>query len=535
MSYESMDPREFLELTYAHARRHAVSRRGMLAAAAGAGALALGGDALAQTPRRGGILRCGRDQEPDSLDPHKTALAVSEATMRLVHEPLARIDADGNVQPALAASWELTNGNKTIVFKLKEGMTFHDGTPVDAEAVAWTVARHRDPATASPTVFLLGPLEKVEAVDRLTVAYTYRQAFVPLWVGLTLGYCVVLPRRAVEAAGAQFGRNPVGAGPFKFKSWAPDSGIQMERHDGYRAGSVPNIDGIKLVHYPEDATRMAALETGEIDLIYTGSSVPLTSIRRLRGRRGIDILSRPALTLRNMTFNQSMAPLNDVRVRRALSHAIDPARMVALILDGQGKPAYGPLPSTMPGYSPTVEQLAHRYDPARARALLAEAGHATGLRLTAIGNDTPAIRRAAEIAQAQFAEIGVELAVQSMPIGEWSAAARRGQSQIIFDGYTYPDADALYVKFHSTSGINVNFVPKEQSVELDGLLDGERTEFDPAKRRELLKQAQEKIVREAYWIPMFEPLNVAAIGAKVKGAVLHSNADVNISQLWLEG
>jgi peptide/nickel transport system substrate-binding protein len=534
MSLESMHPRDFLALTYAYARRHVLSRRGFLGGAAGAGVAALAGTAQAQAARQGGVLRCGRDQEPDSLDPHKTALAIAEATLRLLHEPLARVDVDGNVVPALAARWELANGNKTIVFELKDGITFHDGTPVDAEAVAWTVARHRDPATASPTVFLLGPLEKVEVVGPRQVAYTYRQPFVPLWVGLTLGYCGILPRRAVEAAGAQYGRGPVGAGPFKFTSWAPDSGIQLARYDGYRAGSVPNVDGVRLVHYPEDATRMAALETGEIDLIYSGSSVPLTGIRRLRARRGIEVLSRPALTLRNMTFNQGQAPLGDLKVRQALNHAIDPTRMVALILDGQGKPAFGPLPSTMPGYAASVEQLAYRYDPARARALLAEAGHGSGLRLTAISNDTPPIRRAAEIAQAQFREVGVELAVQSMPIGEWSVAARRGAAHIIFDGYTYPEADALYVKFHSSSGINVNFVPREQSAELDRMLDASRAEFDPARRRDILREVQEKIVREAYWIPMFEPANVAAFGPKVKGAVLQSNADMNISTLWLE-
>jgi peptide/nickel transport system substrate-binding protein len=534
MSLESMSPRDFLALTYAYARRHALSRRGFLGAAAGAGVVALGGGASAQTPRRGGQLRCGRDQEPDSLDPHKTSLAVAEATMRLVHEPLARTDADGNVRPALAESWELANGNKTIAFKLRDGVTFHDGTPVDAEAVAWTVARHRDRATASPTVFLLGPIESVEAVDRMTVAYTYRQPFVPVWVGLTLGYCGILPRRAVEAGGVQYGRAPVGAGPFKMKSWAADSGIQLERYDGYRAGTAPNIEGIKLVHYPEDATRMAALETGEIDLIYTGSSVPLTGIRRLRGRRGIEVLSRPALTVRTIIFNQRVAPMGDLKVRQALSHAIDPARMVALILDGQGKPAFGPLPSTMPLYAASVEQIAYRYDPARARALLAEAGHGGGLRLSAISNDTPVMRRAAEIAQAQFREVGVELAVQAMPIGEWSVAAQRGQHPVVFGGYSYPDPDILHATFHSTGGLNYGGIAAEANAALDRLVEAQRVEFDPARRRDILKEAQEKIAREAYWVPLFEPMNVAAIGPKVKGAVLQSNADINMASLWLE-
>jgi peptide/nickel transport system substrate-binding protein len=189
----------------------------------------------------------------------------------------------------------------------------------------------------------------------------------------------------------------------------------------------------------------------------------------------------------------------------------------------------------MPGYAASVEQLAYRYDPARARALLAESGHASGLQLSAIGNDTPVMRRAAEITQAQYREVGVELAVQTMPIGEWSVAAQRGQHPVVFGGYSYSDPDILHATFHSTGGLNYGFIPREANADLDRLVEAQRVEFDPARRRDLLKEAQEKIVREAYWVPLFEPNNFAATAAKVKGAVLQANGDVNIARLWLEG
>lgn len=524
MSLEELSPVEFDQLARDHLRRHALSRRSVLFGGAAASTTALLGlPAFAQAPKRGGTFRVGRSEEPDTLDPHKTTLAISSMTMQLVHEPLARRDTNGMVVPALAERWEFSNGNKTVTFFLKPGATFHDGTPADAEAVAYTVARHMSPATASPSAFFLGPIERAEVINPTTVAYHYKEPFVAIWVGLTLGYTAPLSRKAVEALGDQFGRQPIGAGPFRFVSWSPDRGIRFERYNDYKVGPQPNIDAVEFLHYPEDATRLAALETGEINAIYSGQSVPLDAIRRLKGRDDIALIQRPAQMMRALAFNQKLAPTNNPDVRKALCHAIDPQRVVAFALDNNAKVATSPLPSTINGFSEKAGAKGYPFNPDKARAMLAAAGHGSGLQLKMIVNDTPPIRRTAEIIQAQLRDVGVTVTVESMPIGQWAVISKKGEHHLAISTYSYTDADIVFPVFHSTGALNRTF---QDSTALDPLIEKQRVTFDEAERMKILEEIQDKIMADAYWKPIFEPLNFALVDQKVKGAEMNLEGDI---------
>ena len=528
MSLEDLAPKRFLALTEAHLRRHVLSRR---AALAGIAATAIGGGSLhAQTPKRGGMLRVGRDQEPDTLDPHKTSLAVANATMSMIHEPLARRDGDGKVAPGVAEGWEFRDNNATVVFHLRKGVTFHDGSPCDAAACAFTVNRMLDKATASPTVFLLGPIDGVEVIDPLTVAYKFKQPFVPMWVGLTLAYCGILPPGAVQKLGTGFGRAPVGAGPFRFVSWSPDGGIRFARNDAYTCGPVAWLDSVQLTQYPEDATRVAALQSGEINSIFTGQSVPLDRVRSLKGDGEVHIEQRVSQSTRALCFNQSLKPMDDLRVRKAICHGVDAGRVVALALDGNASVAHGGLPSAVPGYDKRVEQLAYKYDPAKAKELLAAAGVAPGTELKLICNDTPSVRRSAEIVQAQLHDLGLNISVQSMPIGQVVVLSRKKEHHIYFYTYAYPDADALYIVFNSRSALYRDYA---DDADIDAWTEQSRVEFDDAKRQALYDRVQERLVEQAHWAPLFEPLNFAAFDRSVQGATIRSDGDVDVTKIWL--
>jgi peptide/nickel transport system substrate-binding protein len=531
MSLEELSPAEFDQLARDYLRRHTLSRRSVLFGGAAASAAALLGlPAFAQAPKKGGTFRVGRSEEPDTLDPHKTTLSISSMTMQLVHEPLARRDVNGGVVPALAERWEFSNGNKTVTFYLKPGATFHDGTPADAEAVAYTVARHMSPTTASPSAFFLGPVERAEVINPTTVAYHYKEPFVPIWVGLTLGYTAPLSRKAVEALGDRFGRQPIGAGPFRFVSWSPDRGIRFERYKDYKVGPVPNIDAVEFLHYPEDATRLAALETGEINAIYSGQSVPLDAVRRLKGRDDITLIQRPAQMMRALAFNQKLAPTNNPDVRKALCHAVDPQRVVAFALDNNAKAATSPLPSTIKGFSEKAASKGYPFAPDKARAMLAAAGHGNGLQLKMIVNDTPPIRRTAEIIQAQLRDVGVTVTVESMPIGQWSVISKKGEHHLAISTYSYPDADIVFPVFHSTGALNRTF---QDSSALDPLIEKQRVTFDETERMRILETIQDKIIAEAYWKPIFEPLNFALVDQKVKGAEMNLEGDILSPSLYL--
>lgn len=528
MSLEDLSPRRFMALTEAYARRYTLTRRSALAGLAAAAAAPR--MALAQTPKRGGALRVGRDQEPDTLDPHKTSLAVANATMSMIYEPLARRDADGKVAPALAEGWEFRDNNRTIVFHLRKGVTFHDGAPCDAAACAFTVNRMLDKATACPTVFLLGPLDSVEVIDPLTVAYKFKQPFVPMWVGLTLAYCGILPPGAVQKLGVGFGRSPVGAGPFKFTSWSPDGGIKFARNDAYTCGPVAWLDSVQLTQYPEDATRVAALQSGEINAIFNGQSVPLDRVRSLKSDSEMHLEQRVSQSTRALCFNQSLKPMDDLRVRQAICHGVDPTRVIALALDGNASVAYGGLASAIPGYDKRVEQLAYKYDPAKTEELLAAAGIKPGTELKLICNDTPSVRRSAEIVQAQLKDVGLDISIQSMPIGQVVVQSKKKEHHIYFYTYAYPDADALYVIFNSKSALYRDYA---DDPDIDAWTDQSRVEFDDAKRQALYDKVQERLVEQAHWAPLFEPLNFAAFDQSVQGGALRSDGDVDVTKIWL--
>ena len=520
MNLSDLSPQDFDALTRDHARRHALSRRGFMGAGLSLAVLAgIGLPGTAAFAAGGsGVLRVGRAEEPDTLDPHKTSLSVSSDTMDLILEPMARRDADGNVGPGLAESWEFSNGNRTLTFKLKPGVMFHDGTPCDAAAVAWTVERHMAPETASVSTFFIGPLERVEVIDPQTIAYHYKEPFVPVWVGMCLGYTAPISRAAVEAKGDQFGRAPVGAGPFKFVSWSPDRGMRLERNENYGPVAMPPPPGaVEVIHYPEDTTRLAAFDTGEINAIYHGASVPVDAIRRLRNNPDVTLMERPAQMMRAIVFNISKAPFDNPLVRKAVAHAIDAESMIAFAMDGNAVVATSNIASSLSGYNPATKDMGYAYDPEKAKALLAEAGHASGLSVSLITNDTAAIRRAAEIIQAQLGEVGIEVKVQSMPIAQWVPETLRGEQDMVISTYTYSDADVVYTTLHSTGALNRLF---HKDADLDAWVSEQRATSDEAARQAILDKIQEYVLTEALWKPLFEPLNFAIVAAEVENAEL---------------
>lgn len=532
MSLRDLSPEAFDSLTRETVRRFAISRRRMmLGSAALAAGLGLPRIGFGQEPQPGGVMRVGRAEEPDTLDPHNTTLSVSSMTMDLIYEPLARLDYDNNLVPGLAESWEFTNENRTLVFTLKPGALFHDGTPMDAEAVAWTVARHIDPDNASPSMFFLGPIEGAEVIDDLTVAYHYSDPFVPVWVGLTLGYCAPISPAAVEALGDRFGREPVGGGPFRFVSWSPDRGLRMERNEDYGPiNPPPALDAVEFTHYPEDSTRIAAFETGEINAIFHGSSVPLDAVRRLRGNPDLELIERPAQMMRALVFNQSREPFDNPEVRKAFAHAVDIDRIIAFALDGQAARAVSPIASAIPGFNPDVEAAGYAYDPDRAREILEAEGYGDGLSVTLLCNDTAVIRRTAEVVQAQLGEIGVEVTIESMPIAQWSAVSSQGNHDMVISTYSYPDADVVFTALHSTGSLTRTFA---DNPELDALIAEQRITVDEDARQALLDEIQTIVVSEAYWKPLFEPLNFAVIDTEIQGAILTGNGIIRADLVWM--
>ncbi len=527
----------FEQQTYEVSRRlAAVSRRGFLA---GSGALiattGLPKPVLAQ--RKGGNLRIGRSSDPDTLDPQKTTSFTSHETFTQIFDGMVMRDEKGNVLPHLALSWEFQDDNKCVVFKLRPGVVFHDGTPVNAEAVAFTVKRHLDPATASPTKFICGPLQRAEVIDETTVAYIYSAPFVTLWVGLGGAYQAILSPAAVAKLGADFGRNPVGSGPFKFDKWQPDSGIKLLRNDRhmfinkrFKNDKPAHLDSIEYVVIPEDAPRLAALQSNEIQVIAGFNAVPLDKLAQVKRLRNVKVLQRTALSCYGLAFNTKLAPTSDPKVRLALSMAIDKNKVLQLALGGNGDLAYSVLGPAFPQVLPNAKDIAPKYDPAKAKALLAEAG-AANLKLRLSSNDDSANRRACEVIQAELKAVGVDVAIEAVPGAEAAVIQRKGEHPLYMVNYRYTDGDVLHILLHKTGSLNRGFYTDPRT---DDLLDKQRLEFDPKKRDAMLNEVQKIAIEQCWWLPLYADVTAVAIRDNVEDFENAWDARIYYKDVWLK-
>jgi peptide/nickel transport system substrate-binding protein len=395
-----------------------------------------------------------------------------------------------------------------------------------------------DPETASPNVGMLGPLDTVDVVDPTTVAYRFKEPFVPIFVGLGYSYCAPISIPAVQKFGDQFGRNPVGTGPYKFVEWTADDTIVLEKNPEhtwatpfYKTQQPPQIDRVEFVVIPEDATRLSSLEAGEVDVVAGTDAVPIDKIRTLGETQGIKVFSRPAVGVYYSYINTQVEPLNDVRVRQAMNYAIDKEALVQLVLDGNGVPATSPLGSAFGDYNPNVNPYA--YDLEKAKALMADAGLESGFDLKYLVIASPIYQRAAEVIQENLAAININVTMEAYPVGDIFAMGPDGDYGMLFFYYTYSDPDVLHILCNTDGGsLAWSF---QDDPELNGWLDQQRVEFDKDKRRELLWQAQERINDSALWLFLWEGVYAAAMAEDVQGLDIDLVGFIHLQELSRSG
>lgn len=492
----------------------------------------------AETPKRGGVIKIGRISDSDTLDPQKSSLLAAHEIMTQIYDPLIYLDAAGKVYPALAESWSFSNGNKTLTLKLKKGVKFHDGSAFNADIVKWTLERHMAKETASPTAWMLGPVDSAEVVDEYTVVYNYKEAFVPLWVGLSYSYCAPISKTAVEKLGDKFGRNPVGTGPFKFVSWEPDKGITVERNEEHTSASpyfknksASYLDGAQYLVIPEDATRIAALRSGDIDIIAGSDAVPIDKIRLLEKMKGLKVETAPQVGLVYSYINTAYGPLGDKRVRKAINFAVDKQKMIKLVLGGNADPAYSPVASAYSSvYNPDVKKIGYDYDLAKAKALMKDAGQESGFKLEYLLLDGPIFKRIGEVVKEDLSKININVELQSLPVAELFAKAPKKKSGMYFFWYTYSDADIVYQMLHAGESICWSF---HENSEMDKFIEQQRVEFDPQKRKELLYKVQEIAVDEAYWLYLYEGQYIAAMRDNVHGVSFDPLGFHHLQDMWM--
>lgn len=483
-------------------------------------------------PASGGTLVYILNGEPDSLDPHKTVRQDSWSVMRFVTSSLVHRDPEGNYVPYLAESWEMSDDGLTWTFHLKKDVTFHDGTPLTAQDVAWTFTRAKDPANPGAAGASLAAVDSIEATDDSTVVLHLLQPFFPLLTSLSdPAFFGILSQAAVEAAGEDYGRQPIGTGPYKFKEWITGDRIVLERNPDFNWGppfahqGPAYPDAIEFRIIPESATQVVSMEAGEVDVAGVVASDEET-VRQTGLYTLYDVLA-PG-TGPYLQFNTGRPPLDDVRVRQALSMAIDRDVLVKVVMQGKAVPQYGPLSASTIGYWPGVEYVGYRYNLEKARALMQEAGYtvnASGMLekdgqplkftlKTLAGIDT--FLRTAEILQEQFKALGVEIRLEQQETGALVADEVSGNYELGMMQVGWADADILYQLFHS-SMIGALNLAQLSDPKLDEMLTKTRTTMDPELRQQWVDDVQRYITEQAFMAPLMSTLSYWAVSNRVEG------------------
>ena len=349
----------------------------------------------------GGTLRTALPADVVTLDPAMFTDIYSGVVSAQIHEPLFTVDFDQRIVPLLAESLEQPDAT-TYVIRLRRGVRFHNGEELTADDVKLSFARVIDPATKSPRAWrftdAIESPDRIEIVDPSTVKITLKQPFAPFLKRLTLPSAFILNRKAVEAAGAEYTRPPIGTGPFRFAEQRSGEQIVLDRNPEYW-GNQARVDRLVFHPIPDSATRLAELESGGLDLV---TNIPAEEIGRLQREAKVEVLTDEAISVLYLGYNTRKAPLSDVELRRAINYALNRDEMLSGLWDGVGTVAISSLNPSSWAFNPSAER--YSYDPAEARQHLQSLANPPAQPLELAFTQTPDVSRLAERIQAQLKE-----------------------------------------------------------------------------------------------------------------------------------
>lgn len=494
------------------------------------------------------VLVVGLQAEPATLDAHQlTDYNTSRTAMELYDQLVRFKDESTALEPNLAEKWDVSGDGLEYVFYLRDDVTFHDGTPFNAEAVKFSLDRQIDPehpyhdtGQFAYADFTFGMVDRVEVVEEYVVKIILKYAYAPFLSNMAMHAAGIVSPTAVAKYGADFTNNPVGTGPFKFVSWTPGVEVVLVKNDDYFKGA-PKLDKIIFRPIVEDQTRLAELEGGKLDLIV---NVPPDDLERLRSDGNLNIVEQAGMHIWWTAFNVQREPFNDVRVRQAMNYAVNKEAIVNDILLGTGELANSPVPPVVWGHNPKAKN--YEYNPDKAKQLLAEAGYPEGFEVTywvpESGSGMQQPRTMAAAIQADLAAVGIKATIQTL---EWGAYLDKvfvpleenemDMHQMSWIGDNGDPDNFLFILLGSdqwpAAGFNSAYYKNE---EVDDLLREARVTFDQAARTDMYERAQELIMEDAPWILIDHEKQIVVTKATVKNFKLHptgvfrfSKVDVN--------
>lgn len=502
--------------------------------------------------QEGGTLTLAIPSDAVSMDPHGSNDVPSEQIRDTIYEPLVTQDENLEIVPVLAEEFEQVD-ETTWSFKLKEGVTFHDGSEFNAEVVKANIERIKDVAKASPRSFLLDMVSEVNIIDDYNIELITEYPYAPLVNNLTHGAGKMISKDLIDAdyqnaldeaesdltleeyyelrdtggaeheavaneissfVGQLVETEPVGTNYFKFESRSPGEQTSVVRNEEYW-GETSSLDGVDFKVVSEPGSRLAELESGTSDAILSTLS---SNIDRVEANEDVTLLKQDSVSIDYIGFNTENEPFDDPRVRQAITHAFDSQAVLDGVYNGSGTPATGPLAPGVLGYTEDLEGL--EYDMDRAQELLDEAGVEDLTINLMVNDDNPERVDVALWLQESLGTLGITVNVEQVEWGAYLDATGNGEHDMYILGWSNSTGDpdnGISPLFHSDNigpDGNRSFY---NNPELDGILNEARQSADEAEREELYQQAQQILVEDAPAIFIRYGENLNAYNNNVEG------------------
>jgi peptide/nickel transport system substrate-binding protein len=479
----------------------------------------------------------GRASDVIGLDPARVTDADSAEVTEQIFDHLVRYRANSTeIEPALAERWEVSENGRTWTFHLRPNVYFHDGTPLNADAVVFSFDRQRDPhhpyhqADFTYWESAFRNIQSLERVDDRTVRITIERAYAPFLASLAMFPVSIVSPTAVRRYGADFLKHPVGTGPFRFVEWSPGERVTLEGNPLYWDGP-PRIEHLVFVTIRDARQRLVALEGGGIDLAENLSPQDLQFVAL---HPELELHRVSGNNVGYLAMNVSHPPFDDVRVRRAVNFAINKTAIVKLLYQGLAQPATTPVPPSL--WSHVDEPLYH-YDKDEAIRLLAEARYVpTGKRLRLYTMDSPraympAPETVARIIQHNLHDVGLDVEIVTNDLTTHVRATQNGEHDLCLLGWSADNGDPdnfLYELFDPENAEpgtarNLAFY---KNAELHGLLTWAQESTDRLERERYYRRAQDLIARDAPWVPIAHAEVVVAARQNLMGVMVHPSSTI---------
>ena len=488
-------------------------------------------------PTYGGSLRYAYSQDFDTLDPAYQLLTPSRRVLYAIFNNLVQMMPDGTVGPELARSWDFSSDGRIVTFRLQNGVKFQDGTSLNAQAVKWNYDRFLDPSVGSPRGKELSPpLQRVETVDDQTVRFNLASAFRPLLATLTIRPGQIASPSAVQKLNSysdragNFGRQPIGSGPYKLKEWISGSHVTVVRNESYWEPGMPYLDSINFYVIPDANVIFAMLRTGEVELM---EELRPSDYGIAKANPNIRVVSQPGYRNKVMFVRTNVAPWDNKALRQAFAYALDRKTLVDVLYDGLAKVAYHPIASASGVWVDSTITM-YDYDTTKARAKLAEAGYPNGISYVQPCSSEAFATLWCETVQVMLAKVGINMTIKPWTTASYYSdwAAGKFDAPAFSNLVVRVDPHLLLQPYiHSNGPQNYG---KYKNPDFDRLIDEASGIYDVAKAKELYHKALLTMLEDSPLVFSVTEEARFALRSNVRNFAPRPDGEPRVRELWLE-